>query len=102
LRADIKELEKAAFRARIIVEEFLKGLTALRPDGARMNKSAVHTTAETTSLLIEDDESARKSCRDLCAPDFSFVAVESGEQAVSFAATTHFDIAFVESWSPTA
>jgi len=63
-----------------------------------MNKTAVpHTDQKPTILIVEDDESARKFLsRIFVHLDFPFVAVESGEQAVNFAATTHFDIAFVD------
>lgn len=48
-------------------------------------------------LIVEDDESARKFLsRIFTHLDFPFVAVESGEQALYFAAETKFDIAFVD------
>jgi CheY-like chemotaxis protein len=63
-----------------------------------MNKTAItQTEQKPTILIVEDDESARKFLsRIFVHLDFPFVAVESGEQAVNFAATTHFDIAFVD------
>jgi two-component system, NtrC family, response regulator HydG len=63
-----------------------------------MNKSVITQTGQKpTILIVEDDESARKFLsRIFVHLDFPFVAVESGEQAVNFASTTHFDIAFVD------
>jgi CheY-like chemotaxis protein len=61
-----------------------------------MNKQA-RTEKKPAILIIEDDESARKFLsRIFTHLDFPFVAVESGEQALYFAAETKFDIAFVD------